>query len=179
MTDRHLHAVHAELNFEESEDGPPIVERSKHGWHFKSRDDNRESEQINLKYPANWLPRMMRVVKHDVTPFNSIQDFTRNAQYHYMLFMDPWIQDPEYTELMKLTIQQQAIDDRRSELKHRISVVEDGVTELDEAMAAKDHQMVLEAIAAGRETVATSRVDTEALQDKITDTQKWLEKNHD
>lgn len=174
MTKPHLHIIHDEFRFE---DEPKIVERSRHTWRFGVRDENGHFEKLHLKYPENYLPRMMKIVNHDATEFNSTQDLIRNAIYHYMLFMAEWLQDPELTELMEITKQQAKVDERRKEIHHRTQLIVDTVELITEALEAQDWGELRDAISDGHEIVATSRVNTEALVEAIKQAQEKLD-NH-
>lgn len=161
-----LRIVHDELDFTDDDD-EKVFDPANHTWRFQVRDGDGNWEQKNMKYPANWVPRLMTIVNDPNTPFKSIQDVMRNATYHYMIFMDGWLKNPELTELMQLTLQQQEIDSRRAEIAHRRSVVETSIELIDEALEAEDWQEAREVIERGQEVVDTSRVNTEALQRKI------------
>ena len=171
---RKLHIVHDELDFADSDD-EQVIDPSTHTWRFKVRDEDGNWEQLNLKYPANWVARLMTIVSDSNTPFKSIQDVMRNATFHYMIFMDGWLKNPELTELMQLTLQQQEIDSRRAEIAHRKSVVETSIELIDEALDAEDWQEAREAIERGQEVVATSRVNTTKLREKITEARAKVE----
>ena len=163
-----LHIVHDELDFaEEDKEQVEVFNPDNHAWRFQVRDGDGNWEQKNMKYPANWVPRLMTIVNDDNTPFKSIQDVMRNATYHYMIFMSEWLKNPQLTELMELTLQQQEIDSRRAEVAHRRSVVETSIELIDEALEAEDWREVREAIDRGQNVVDTSRVNTDALVNKI------------
>lgn len=176
MASPHLRAVPDEFNFER-DDEPQIVERPQHTWRFQTRDENGHREQVNLKFPENYMPRIMKVVNNDATPFNTAQDFIRNAMYHYLLFMDDWLQDPELSEMMKLTQQRAKVDARRAEILNRTELIQTAIQAIEEAVAAKDWDDVRDAISDGQEIVDTSRVDATPLAEAIRKAQGELN-NH-
>lgn len=174
MTKPHLHIIHDEFKFE---DEPKIVERSRHTWRFGVRDEHGHFEKLHLKYPENYLPRIMKIVGHEATEFNSAQDFVRNAMYHYMLFMSEWLQDPELSELMEITKQQAKVDKRREEIHHRTQLITSAVESITETLEAQDWDELRNAISDGQEIVATSRVNAEPLVEAIKQAQEKLD-NH-